>query len=101
MLSARGFELSNFQKISQFESIPVILELVKQDRGITFAYRVAVRKELEREEIEPLPEHVLYLKRQFWFVTLPSSPFAEDFLELFDFSEKQSGREFRTEGNFF
>ena len=88
MLSARGFELSNFQKISQFESIPVILELVKQDRGITFAYRVAVRKELEREEIEPLPEHVLYLKRQFWFVTLPSSPFAEDYLELFDFFRK-------------
>lgn len=85
VLSARGFELGNFQKISQFESIPVILELVKQDRGITFAYRIAVRKELEREEIEPLPEHVLYLKRQFWFVTLPSSPFAEDFLELFDF----------------
>lgn len=87
-LSARGFELGNFQKISQFESIPVILELVKQDRGITFAYRVAVRKELERQEIEPLSKHVLYLKRQFWFVTLPSSPFAEDFLELFDFFRK-------------
>lgn len=88
VLYARGYELKNFEKISQFESIPVLMELVKEDAGITFAYRAAVQRGSDWGQIVPLPKSVLFLQRKFWFVTLPSSPFLDDSLELFAFLKK-------------
>lgn len=81
-LQARGYDLYHFQGIYQFESIPVILELVKKDFGITFAYKQGAKKEIEQGDIAVLDESVLHLYRQFWFVTLPSSPFLDESLEV-------------------
>lgn len=98
VLYARGYELKNFEKISQFESIPVLMELVKEDAGITFAYRAAAQRETDCGQIAALPKSVLFLQRKFWFVTLPSSPFLDDSLELFAFLEKAVRDKFPVNG---
>lgn len=85
VLAARGYDLSNFSKVYQFESMPVLLELVKNDFGITFAYKQAAKKEIESGEISVMSESILNLHRQFCFVTLPSSIFLNETLEMFAF----------------
>ena len=92
VLSARGYSLNNFSKVYQFESIPVILELVNNDFGITFAYKQAAKKELESGQLSVMTESILNLHRYFYFVTLPSLPFNEEMQEIFNFLQNTANK---------
>ncbi len=92
VLAARGYDLSNFGKVYQFESMPVLLELVKNDFGITFAYKQAAKKEIESGEISVMAESILNLHRQFYFVTLPSSAYLDETLEMFKFLQSLANK---------
>ncbi len=50
-LAARGIAVEDFASITEVASIPIIKELVRAGRGITFIYRVAVEEELRRGEL--------------------------------------------------
>ncbi len=50
-LAARGIAVEDFASVTEVASIPIIKELVRAGRGITFIYRVAVEEELRRGEL--------------------------------------------------
>lgn len=47
-LAARGITVEDFASVTEVASIPLIKELVRAGRGITFIYRVAVEEDLHR-----------------------------------------------------
>lgn len=50
-LAARGIAVEDFASVTEVASIPIIKELVRAGRGITFIYRVAVEEDLHRGEL--------------------------------------------------
>lgn len=80
---ARSLRVQDFAALHEIESIPVILELAAQGRGITFAYECAARAYLETERLVTLPLADLSLTRPFYFVTLPGSLMSGSTAEIF------------------
>lgn len=88
ILLTKGNHLSDFKTIHQFESIPIILTMIEQDIGVTFAYEQIAKKRIEQGRLMRLPKSVLEVIRQWYFVALPYSPFEKELEEIFLFLQQ-------------
>lgn len=79
---AHNMKSENFTFLYEIDNISVILNMLKKDMGITFAYRCAVQKELEEGDIQIIPLEDFNLKRTFSFVALPNSLKTEEMFEI-------------------
>lgn len=79
---AHNLKPENFVFSYEIDNIPVIMNMVKKDIGITFAYKCAAQKELEEGSIEIIPLENFALKRTFSFVTLPDTLRTEEFFKI-------------------
>ena len=80
-------DIEDFTICHEFESVSLILSLVKQDAGITFIYEEVARNYIEQGILQPLLPDMFSIERQFTFVALPAMPFTED--NEFTYSERQ------------
>ena len=87
-LKARDIEIKDFKDVHVFESIPVILSLVKKDRGITFIYEEAVKEFLKEGSLEQLIAKDFSISRQFTFVSLPNFPKTKENLQIYETMEE-------------
>lgn len=81
----RAYNISTEDFVFSYEidSIPVIISLIKNDMGITFAYNCAVEKEIKNGEIEKIPLKDFSLERDFSFVALPNTLKSENLFEIY------------------
>lgn len=68
----------------EVDSVPVILNLIKNDAGITFAYNCALQEALKNDEIEEIVLDDFSLERDFSFVALPNMLKTDDIFEIYD-----------------
>ena len=79
---AHNLHPGDFACLHEIDSIPVILQMAAQDRGVTFAYECAARPLLRAGLLQAIPLTDFGLVRPFCFVTLPNSLAAERSAEL-------------------
>lgn len=79
-----NIKLENFLFSYEVDNIPVIMNMVKKDIGITFSYKCAAQKELEEKNIEIIPLKNFNLKRTFSFITLPDTLKTNEMFEIYD-----------------
>lgn len=72
----------------EVDSVPVILNLVKNNAGITFAYNCALQEALKNNEIEEIALEDFSLERDFSFVALPNMLKTDDIFEIYDILKK-------------
>lgn len=79
--------ISDFPNYVESNNLTVIKELVKQKVGIAFVYKAAVLNELQNQSLYEIPLN-LHLQKEFNFVVLKNSMFAQKFIDLYNFSKQ-------------
>ena len=82
-------DIEDFTICHEFESVSLILSLVKQDAGITFIYEEVARNYIEQGILQPLLPDMFSIERQFTFVALPAMPFTEDNEKMYVFLKEK------------
>lgn len=67
-LAARNLAIDDFARVYELESIPAIKACVKAGLGITFMYRIAAERELERGELVDITPSDFSLQHDFCLV---------------------------------
>lgn len=83
-----NISVEDFLSSHEFDSIPVILNLVKSGAGITFAYDCAMQEGIKKGEIEEIVLENFSLERDFSFVALPNMLKTEKLFEICDVIKK-------------
>lgn len=83
VLQSRNLALKDFAKTAEIASLHTIKELTKSGCGITFLYKTAVQKELERGELKEIPLYDFQVTHEFLFVWRKGSIYADTYRELF------------------
>lgn len=84
ILYDNNLSLKNFDKIYEVANIRVIKELVKRDRGITFIYERAVKKELENRELVKIGLKNFKAEREFNFIFMKNSIHKDEYKKWYD-----------------
>lgn len=93
VLHERNTDFHHFAAVTEIGNINAIKELTAADRGITFLYREAVKKELRDGALVPLQIQDFQCLREFNFIHLKDSLFQQEYREFFQFCKNnaQSG----------
>ena len=83
-----NISVGDFLSSHEVDSIPVILNLVKNGAGITFAYDCAMQEGIKKGEIEEIVLENFSLERDFSFVALPDMLKTEKLFEICDVIKK-------------
>lgn len=83
-----NISVEDFLSSHEIDSIPVILNLVKNGAGITFAYNCAMQEGIKKGEIEEIVLENFSLERDFSFVALPDMLKTEKLFEICDVIKK-------------
>ena len=83
-----NISVGDFLFSHEVDSIPVILNLVKNGAGITFAYDCAMQEGIKKGEIEEIVLENFSLERDFSFVALPDMLKTEKLFEICDVIKK-------------
>ena len=83
-----NISVGDFLASHEVDSIPVILNLVKNGAGITFAYDCAMQEGIKKGEIEEIVLENFSLERDFSFVALPDMLKTEKLFEICDVIKK-------------
>lgn len=83
-----NISVEDFLSSHEVDSIPVILNLVKNGAGITFAYDCAMQEGIKKGEIEEIVLENFSLERDFSFVALPDMLKTEKLFEICDVIKK-------------
>ncbi len=83
-----NISVEDFLSSYEVDSIPVILNLVKNGAGITFAYDCAMQEGIKKGEIEEIVLENFSLERDFSFVALPDMLKTEKLFEICDIIKK-------------
>lgn len=83
VLQSRNLRLAEFAKTAEIASLHTIKELTKSGCGITFLYKTAVQKELERGELKQISLKDFRISHEFLFVWRKGSIYADAYRELF------------------
>lgn len=84
ILYDNNLSLKNFDKKYELANIKAIKELVKEDRGITFIYERAVKKELENKELVRIGLKNFKAKREFNFIFMKNSIHRDEYKKWFE-----------------
>ncbi len=82
-LDSQNYETANFNHTAEIGSLHTIKELVKAGCGITFLYEIAVREELEKNELKCIELKDCNIYHDFTFIWRRGSLYAEDYQRLF------------------
>lgn len=83
-----NISVEDFLSSHEVDSIPVILNLVKNGAGITFSYDCAMQEGIKKGEIEEIVLENFSLERDFSFVALPDMLKTEKLFEICDVIKK-------------
>lgn len=81
-LEARNVSISDFSSITEAENIHLIVDLVKQDCGITFLYKAAVQNEIENGNLMEIKLEDFSIQHNFAFIWNRGSVFAPEYRRL-------------------
>ncbi len=85
ILHENNLGINAFSRISEIGNMNTIKQLVADDLGITFLYRVAAKPELEIGLLKELEIQNLNIIREFNFVYLKNSLHANEYVNWFDY----------------
>ena len=83
-LSDQNLSINDFNNLIEISNINTIKQLVSNNHGITFIYRVAVEKELETGLLKEIKIAGLSIKHDINFVWRKNSVFADYYRQLFN-----------------
>ncbi len=87
LLANRNITLDNFKDVMEIGNINIIKELIKENLGITFIYKVAVKEEIEMGNIKIVGKETLSLKREFNFVFSKNTLHKEEYIKFLQFAK--------------
>lgn len=77
--------IDSFKSVTEIANIKVIKELVREDLGITFIYREAVKDELKKGILKEIKIKDFQVEREFNFVFLQESIHFQEYKEWFNY----------------
>ena len=83
-LLERNYAVEDFRDCLEINNIQAILRLVEEDCGISFVYRKAVEKELEKGNIQEIPMQDMHLMHDITFLWRKNSIFANEYRHVFE-----------------
>lgn len=89
VLANTNSSLNQFKQLDEIGSIKLLKHLVKQNHGVTFIYKEAVKAELERNELREIQVEGMNLSREFNFIYLKSALQKEKYQNFFKFAKNQ------------
>lgn len=81
-LEARNVSVSDFFNITEAENIHLIVNLVKQDCGITFLYKAAVEEEIKNGNLREISLDDFSIQHNFTFIWNRGSVFAPEYRQI-------------------
>ncbi|MDB8437859.1 LysR family transcriptional regulator [Turicibacter sanguinis] len=87
LLANTNSSLNQFRQLDEIGSLKLLKHLVKQNHGVTFIYKEAVKEELERNELKQIQIDGINLSREFNFVYLKSFLHKEKYQKFFRFAK--------------
>lgn len=85
ILYEHNLTMNSFKKITEIGNMSVIKELVKENLGITFLYREAVKRELADGSLKKINLRDFNVKREFNFVFLKDSLHQEEYTNWYKY----------------
>lgn len=85
VLYERNLTIDNFKSIAEIANIKIIKELVKENLGITFIYKQAVKEELKNGKLKEIKIKDFKVEREFNFVFLKESIHYEEYRKWFKY----------------
>lgn len=84
LLYKNNLSKNSFKNIIEIGNMNVIKKLVAKDKGITFLYKAAVKKELANNSLTELKITDFKIEREFNFIFLKNSVFKNEYHKYFD-----------------
>lgn len=84
MLSMQNISISDFDNVIQINNMHMVVELLKNDCGISFLYKSAVQKELEEGKLVEIKLKDFKIKHDLTFIWNKGSAFSEEYLKIFE-----------------
>ncbi|WAW15721.1 LysR family transcriptional regulator [Peptostreptococcus equinus] len=84
ILSIQNLSLDSFSNRIMVDNMHMIVELLKNDCGISFLYKSAVKEELENGVLREITLDNFELSHEFSFVWNKGSIFSDDYLKIYD-----------------
>lgn len=84
VLLEHSHNIDSFSKVSEIGNLNVIKNMVKKNLGITFIYKDAVSDDLLNNSLKQIALKDFFVRREYHFVCLKDSQFAEENLAFFD-----------------
>lgn len=81
-LSVKNMHLSDFLHTAEVSSMHTIVELLKEDCGISFLYKTAVRQELSDGSLREIPLSDFHMEHHFTFLWNKHSIFSDNYRSL-------------------
>lgn len=82
-LEERNFKLEDFEYITEIGNIHALKKMVEEKMGITFLYKIAVKKELEQGVLKELRLKDFQAEHEFAFIWRKGSTFSEQYKRVF------------------
>lgn len=79
----QGYNISDFAELMEIGNINVIKELVKDNFGITFLYRAAIKKEESEKTLRVIPLSDFTLYHDIFFVFRKGSLFSDEYKDIY------------------
>ena len=83
-LQVRGLDIHAFEHYVEVENMHTIIELLKQDCGISFMYKIAVEKELEEGSLKEIKLQDFCMQHDFDFIWEKGSIYTERYAAICD-----------------
>ena len=83
-LQVRGLDIGEFRYYVEVENMHTIIELLKQDCGISFMYKIAVEKELEDGILKKINLQDFCMQHDFDFIWEKGSIYTERYEAICD-----------------
>lgn len=92
ILKQYNYSLNSFQNIIEIGNMAAIKQLVASSLGVTFLYEIAAKKELERGELRRIDIAGFDITREFNFVFLKDSAYADKYTRYFQMMKEAASK---------
>lgn len=84
ILSINDIKVNNFQHFVEVENMHMIVNLIKEDCGISFLYKSAVQNELNSGELKEINIPGFPFYHELTFIWNKNSPFSNEYIEIYN-----------------
>ena len=92
ILKQYNYSLNSFKNIIEIGNMAAIKQLVASSLGVTFLYEIAAKKELERGELRRIDIAGFDITREFNFVCLKDSAYADKYTRYFQMMKEAASK---------